>query len=50
GIKGKLVTPFLLKRIAELSGGESLAANIALIKNNAALGGRIAFALSAVSK
>jgi pseudouridine-5'-phosphate glycosidase len=50
GIKGKLVTPFLLKRIAELSGGESLAANIALIKNNAALGGRIAFALSSVSK
>jgi pseudouridylate synthase len=50
GVKGKLVTPFLLKRIAELSGGESLAANIALIKNNAALGGRIAFALSSVSK
>lgn len=50
GIKGKLVTPFLLKRIFELSGGESLTANIALIKNNAALGGRIASALSSVSK
>ena len=50
GIKGKLVTPFLLKRISELSGGESLTANIALIKNNAALGGRIASALSSVSK
>jgi pseudouridine-5'-phosphate glycosidase len=50
GIKGKLVTPFLLKRIAELSGGESLAANIALIKNNAALGGRIAAELAKASK
>eukprot|EP00438_Fugacium_kawagutii_P021266 Skav220187 [mRNA] locus=scaffold1074:131744:135588:- [translate_table: standard] len=35
GIKGNEVTPFLLKRINELTGGESLRANIALIKHNA---------------
>ena len=45
GISGKEVTPFLLKRIAENTGGESLEANIALIKNNAALAARIAKAL-----
>lgn len=37
GITGKNVTPFLLKRIAETTSGESLNANIALIKNNARL-------------
>ena len=42
GISGKNVTPFLLKRIAENTGGESLEANIALIKNNAGLAARIA--------
>ena len=45
GVKGNDVTPFLLKRIAELSGGESLAANIQLVKNNAAVGANIAAAL-----
>jgi pseudouridylate synthase len=43
-IKGKAVTPFLLKYIAEHSGGESLEANIALIKHNARLGAEIAVA------
>ena len=42
-IKGKEVTPFLLKYIAEHSRGESLEANIALIHNNAVLAARIAF-------
>jgi pseudouridine-5'-phosphate glycosidase len=42
GISGKEVTPFLLKRIAENTGGESLEANIALIKSNAGLAARIA--------
>jgi pseudouridine-5'-phosphate glycosidase len=42
GISGKAVTPFLLKRIAEVTGGESLEANIALIKHNAGLAARIA--------
>lgn len=42
GIDGKRLTPFLLKTIAEKTGGESLAANIALVKNNARLGAQIA--------
>lgn len=42
GISGKSVTPFLLSRIFELSGGRSLAANIALVKNNARLAAAIA--------
>jgi pseudouridine-5'-phosphate glycosidase len=44
GITGAAITPFLLGRIVELSGGESLRANIALVRNNAALGARIAVA------
>ncbi|PKV62764.1 pseudouridine-5'-phosphate glycosidase [Pontibacter ramchanderi] len=43
-IKGKAVTPFLLKYIAEHSKGESLEANIALIKHNARLGAAVALA------
>ena len=42
GIRGKATTPFLLKRIAELTGGESLAANVALIRSNAKLAAEIA--------
>ena len=42
GIKGKELTPFLLKTIANQSEGESLEANIALVKNNARLGALIA--------
>jgi pseudouridine-5'-phosphate glycosidase len=49
GISGAAITPYLLGRIVELSGGESLRANIALVKNNAALGARIAVAYAAVS-
>ncbi|KAF1797307.1 pseudouridine-5'-phosphate glycosidase [Mucor lusitanicus] len=45
-VHGKEETPFLLKRIAELTKGESLAANIALVKNNAKIGGQIAVHLS----
>lgn len=44
GIQRKEVTPFLLARINELSGGKSLVANIALVKNNAALAARMAVA------
>lgn len=43
-ISGKEVTPFLLKYIADHTKGESLEANIALIKNNAKLGAEIAVA------
>lgn len=46
GIARKEVTPFLLDRINQLSEGRSLKANIALVKNNAALAGRIAVAHS----
>ncbi|KAI8076430.1 erwinia chrysanthemi IndA protein-like protein-like protein [Gilbertella persicaria] len=46
GVVGKEETPFLLKRIAELTQGESLAANIALVKNNAHIGARIAVQLA----
>lgn len=42
GIMGKDVTPFLLKRIVELTGGDSLETNIALVLNNAVLGAKIA--------
>lgn len=42
GIARKEVTPFLLARINELSGGKSLTANIALVKNNAALAAKLA--------
>ncbi len=45
GIGGKEVTPFLLSKISELSGGRTLKANIELLKNNASLGAKIALAL-----
>jgi pseudouridine-5'-phosphate glycosidase len=44
-IKGKEVTPFLLKRVKELTEGKSLEANIALVKNNAEIGAKIAVEL-----
>lgn len=47
GIAGKALTPFLLARIVELTEGRSLAANIALIRNNAALAARVAVELAA---
>ena len=43
-IHGKSLTPFLLSRIAELTKGDSLETNMALVKNNARLGARIAVA------
>ena len=46
GLAGKDVTPHLLARVAELSGGDSLAANVALVLNNARLGAQIALALA----
>jgi pseudouridine-5'-phosphate glycosidase len=42
GISGKQSTPFLLARVAELTGGESLATNIELVLNNARLASAIA--------
>ena len=46
GIAGKAVTPYLLRRIVEITQGASLRANIALVKNNARLAARIAAALA----
>ncbi|KAJ0021247.1 hypothetical protein Pint_30895 [Pistacia integerrima] len=45
-ITGNAETPFLLARVNELTGGVSLASNIALVKNNAFVGAKIAAALS----
>ena len=42
GIKGKECTPFLLKTIVELTGGDSLESNIKLVLNNAAVGSEAA--------
>ena len=48
GISGKAVTPFLLERINASSGGRSLKANTALIRNNAALAAQIAVELTKI--
>lgn len=47
GIRAKAVTPFLLARILESTGGRSLATNRALVLNNAAVAAEIAVALAA---
>lgn len=49
GITGKSVTPFLLARIFELTKGQSLEANIALVLNNAQLAAKIAICLPQAS-
>ncbi len=46
GIKGKESTPFLLAKVKELTGGDSLRANIELVYNNARLGAKLAIAYS----
>ncbi|KAG0314489.1 hypothetical protein BGZ99_008090 [Dissophora globulifera] len=48
-IFGKEITPFLLKRVNELTGGNSLKSNIALIKHNASVAAKIAKDLSSMS-
>ena len=42
GVKGKNATPFLLAKVSELTGGDSLSSNIQLVYNNVALAARIA--------
>jgi pseudouridine-5'-phosphate glycosidase len=49
GVSRKALTPFLLQRIFELTGGKSLIANIALVENNARVAAQIAVALAAFS-
>lgn len=46
GIHGQALTPFLLSRINELTGGRSLQANLALLLNNAKLAAQIAVEMS----
>ena len=46
GVGGKDITPFVLSRVSELTEGASMAANIALLVNNARVAGEIALALS----
>ena len=46
GIKGKESTPFLLSKVKELTGGDSLSSNIQLVYNNAHLAAKIAVELS----
>ena len=50
GVSRKELTPFLLKRIFELTDGKSLVANIALVENNAKVASEIAVALSKQTK
>jgi pseudouridine-5'-phosphate glycosidase len=49
-IHGKAVTPFLLQRINELTGGKSMQANLALLLNNARLAAQIAKALQSAAR
>ncbi|PSR86800.1 Pseudouridine-5'-phosphate glycosidase [Actinidia chinensis var. chinensis] len=46
GVTGNAETPFLLARVNELTGGASLSSNIALVKNNALVGAKIAVSLA----
>ena len=46
GIHGKETTPFLLARVVELTGGESLESNIRLVLNNARVAARTAACLA----
>ena len=48
GVKGKALTPFLLKKLDELTDGKSVVANVALAEENAKLGGELAVALAAI--
>ena len=45
GIRGKQTTPFLLAKIKDITGGDSLASNIRLVYNNAALAAQVAASL-----
>ncbi len=50
GVTGADVTPFVLERIAELTGGESVSANLVLAENNARVAAEIAVALSEIRR
>jgi pseudouridine-5'-phosphate glycosidase len=46
GVSGKKLTPFLLNELSQKSGGKTLAANVALLENNARVAAEIAIALN----
>lgn len=48
GVSGSDATPFLLSKIVDLTGSDSLEANVALVRANASLAGRIAVAVSSL--
>lgn len=50
GIKGKESTPFLLAKVKEITGGESLASNIQLVYNNAKVASQFAVKLAELNK
>ena len=50
GVSGKASTPFLLARVAALTGGRSLASNVSLVMNNARLGAAVAVQYAALTK
>ncbi len=50
GIRGKDTTPFLLQKVSELTGGDSLESNIKLVLNNALVGAQIAKELIKLEK
>jgi pseudouridine-5'-phosphate glycosidase len=49
GVRGQDVTPFLLARVVERTGGRSLEANFALVRNNAAMAADIAVAYASLT-
>jgi pseudouridylate synthase len=50
GVRGKEVTPFLLASVAERTGGRSLEANVALLRNNARTAAQVAAAMTAAAR
>jgi len=48
GIHGPATTPFLLEKVAKITKGRSMAANLSLLKNNARIAGKIAKALAEI--
>jgi pseudouridine-5'-phosphate glycosidase len=50
GIRGKALTPFLLSRMEKLTGGDTLAANRALLVNNSIVAAQIATAMESLTQ
>lgn len=50
GIHGAATTPFLLRRMSEITKGDSLVANLALLRNNARVAAKVAVAMAAMKK